>query len=60
MKEKAARKNLKSMNLKASNSNNNASNILASQMSNSNFMGGFNMMPLNIESAPIVKLDPKK
>jgi len=60
MKEKAARKNLKSMNLKASNLNNNPSNMFGSKLSNSNFIGGSSMLPLNSESTPVLKLDPKK
>lgn len=68
MKEKAARKNLKSMNMKASaqlglgnNSNsfvNNASNMMAPKISSSNLFGASNILSTAIET-PAVKLDSK-
>lgn len=64
-----ARKNLKSMNMKASNpigmpsnSNqlNNASNIFGSKMSNSNVLGGPSLINSVIDNTVnSVKLDPK-
>lgn len=61
-KEKMARKNLKSMNMKASsqlglasNNLNSNSNIFASKLSNSNL---FSSNPI-AESTPTVKLDPR-
>jgi hypothetical protein len=67
-KEKMARKNLKSMNMKASNQiipgaggilNNNASNLFGSKLANSNmFAPNPNSTSLN-DSAPNVRLDPR-
>jgi len=68
-KEKMARKNLKSMNMKASNPlagpsnsnflNNNASNLFgSSKLSNSNMIGGSSLL-VGGEVMPVVKLDPK-
>jgi hypothetical protein len=67
-KEKMARKNLKSMNMKASNQlgigppsnilNNNASNLFGSKMSNSNMFSGNAISSVN-ESVPSIKLDPR-
>lgn len=63
-----ARKNLKSMNMKASNQlglgpnsnilSNNASNLFGSKMSNSNMFSGNAISSVN-ESLPSIKLDPR-